>query len=239
MELNNISNIEWNEDSYKDFVKYLLSLQDLKYKEFNSRLINTKLEIIGIRVPMLRIIAKKILKTDVEKFFSLVNNKYYEEVFLEGIVLANGSEEKLDKYLMNFISKIDNWGICDSFCSSLKIINKKQGKYWIYFTGLIDPSKEFQSRVSLIILMNYYLNDNYIDRVLKIVSSIKTDYYYINMAISWLLSVAIINYKDKVIGLLKEKSLGKFVQNKTISKISDSFIVDKKTKDLVKKFRIK
>lgn len=239
MELNNISNIEWNEDSYKDFVKYLLSLQDLKYKEFNSGLINTKLEIIGIRVPMLRIIAKKILKTDVEKFFSLVNNKYYEEVFLEGIVLANGSEEKLDKYLMNFISKIDNWGICDSFCSSLKIINKKQGKYWIYFTGLIDPSKEFQSRVSLIILMNYYLNDNYIDRVLKIVSSIKTDYYYINMAISWLLSVAIINYKDKVIGLLKEKSLGKFVQNKTISKISDSFRVDKKTKDLVKKFRIK
>lgn len=239
MELNNISNIEWNEDSYKDFVKYLLSLQDLKYKEFNSRLINTKLEIIGIRVPMLRIIAKKILKTDVEKFFSLVNNKYYEEVFLEGIVLANGSEEKLDKYLMNFISKIDNWGICDSFCSSLKIINKKQGKYWIYFTGLIDPSKEFQTRVSLIILMNYYLNNNYIDRVLKIVSSIKTDYYYINMAISWLLSVAIINYKDKVIGLLKEKSLGKFVQNKTISKISDSYRVDKKTKDLVKKFRIK
>ena len=33
--------------------------------------------------------------------------------------------------------------------------------------------------------------------VLYIVSNIKSDYYYINMAISWLLSVAIIKYKDK------------------------------------------
>ena len=87
--------------------------------------------------------------------------------------------------------------------------------------------------------MNYYLNDNYIDRVLKIVSSIKSDYYYINMAISWLLSVAIIDYKDKVIELLKEKCLSKFVQNKTISKIQDSYRVDKEVKKFVKQYRIK
>ena len=87
--------------------------------------------------------------------------------------------------------------------------------------------------------MNYYLNDNYIDRILKIVSSIECDYYYINMAISWLLSVAIIDYKEKVIELLDSKSLNKFVQNKTISKINDSYRVDKETKEFVKQYRIK
>lgn len=239
MKLEIKDNIVWCKDTYKEFVELLKSLQDLKYREFHSGLTNTNLSIIGVRVPILRNIAKKILKTDVEKFFEVIGNEYYEEVFIEGIVLANSSEEILDKYLMGFIRKVDNWAICDSFCSSLKIVNKKQGKYWIYFTGLIDPENEFQTRVSLIVLMNYYLNDNYIDRVLKIVSSIKSDYYYINMAISWLLSVAIIDYKDKVIELLESRSLCKFVQNKTISKIQDSYRIDKDLKDFVKQYRIK
>lgn len=239
MKLEIKDNIVWCKDTYKEFVELLKSLQDLKYREFHSGLTNTNLSIIGVRVPILRSIAKKILKTDVEKFFGVIGNEYYEEVFIEGIVLANSSEEILDKYLMGFIKKVDNWAICDSFCSSLKIVNKKQGKYWIYFTGLIDPENEFQTRVSLIVLMNYYLNDNYIDRVLKIVSSINSDYYYINMAISWLLSVAIINYKDKVIELLESRSLSKFVQNKTISKIQDSYRVDKDLKKFVRQYRIK
>ena len=59
------------------------------------------------------------------------------------------------------------------------------------------------------------------------------------MAISWLLSVAIIDYKDKVIVLLESKCLCKFVQNKTISKIQDSYRIDKETKEFVKKYRIK
>lgn len=234
-----IEKISWDLESYNEFLDYLLSLQDKKYREFHSCLTSTNLEIIGIRVPKLRSIAKKILCTDVEKFFSFVGNKYYEEVFIEGIVLSSCSEDILDKYLVKFIRKVDNWAICDSFCSSLKVVNEKQGKYWIYFTGLIDPMNEFQTRISLVVMMNYYLNDNYIDRVLYIVSCIKSDYYYVNMAISWLLSVAIINYKDKVIELLESRSLSKFVQNKTISKIRDSYRVDDDLKEYVKKFRIK
>ena len=238
MELVDIKNIKWNKKSYKEFIKYLLSLQDIEYKEFHSKLTSTKYKIIGIRVPIMRSIAKEILKTDVEKFFSLVSNRYYEEVFIEGIVLSSSNEKTVDKYLISFVKKIDNWAICDSFCSNLKIVNKKTGKYWMYFTGMIDPKNEFQTRVSVVIMMNYYLSDNYIDRVLKIVSSIKSDKYYINMAISWLLSVAIVNYPDKVISILKEKRLSKFIQNKTISKIQDSYRISDELKTLVKEYRI-
>ena len=234
----NIENIVWNKNSYKEFLNYLKSLSDEGYKKFHSNIVNTKLEIIGIRVPIMRKIAKSILKTNVEEFLKFVGNKYYEEVFIEGLVISSSSEDIIDKYLINFIEKIDNWGICDSFCSNLKIVNKKLGKYWIYFTSIIDMDKEFQTRVSIVIMMNYYLNDNYIDRVLKIVSSVNSDKYYINMAISWLLSVAIIKYPNKVIDLLEKKTLNKFVQNKTISKIQDSYRIDKELKDLVKKYRI-
>ena len=234
-----IEKIKWNEENYKEFLKYSISLKDDSYKEFNSGIVNTKLEIIGIRVPIMRKIAKSILNTDIEDYIKYVGNKYYEEVFIEGLVISGSSEEILDKYLVKFIEKVDNWGICDSFCSNMKIINKKIGKYWIYFTSMIDLEKEFQTRISIVMIMNYYLCDNYIDRVLKIVSNINSDKYYINMAISWLLSVAIIKYPDRIMKLLESKKLNKFVQNKTISKIQDSYRVDKNLKELVKKYKIK
>ena len=233
-----ICNIVWNKKSYKEFINYLLSLKDEKYKEFHSKITDTKLSIIGIRVPTLRTIANSISKTNVKDFFKLVGNTYYEEVFIYGIVLSKCSEDIIDKYLLDFIKRIDNWAICDSFCSSMKIVNKKLGKYWIYFTNLIDLDKEFQTRVSIKIMLDYYLNDNYIDRVLKIVTSIESDKYYINMAISWLLSEAIVKYEDKVIDILKCKKLNKFIQNKTISKIQDSYRINRELKEFIKKYRV-
>lgn len=231
------NNIIWNKNTYDEFINYLKSLGELEYREFNSKIVNTKLEMIGIRLPILRNIAKKISESNLEEYFKLVGKYYYEEVMIYGLVLANSNY--LDKYLIDFIEKIDNWSICDSFVSSLKCINKSLGKYWIYINSLIDLNKEFQTRVSIVIMMNYYLNDNYIDRVLKIISNIKTDKYYINMAISWLISVAIINYPDKIFDLFNSENLCKFVQNKAISKINDSYRIDKSIKEKSKKYRIK
>ena len=232
-------NLIWDSNNRKSYIKYLDSLEDLEYKKFHSGIVNTKLDIIGIRMPILKNIAKYINKGNVEDYLCVVDTDYYESIMIYGLVLSKCSEEYIDKYINNYIYLIDNWAVCDTFCSSMKIVNKKLGKYWIYFVGLIDLDKEFQTRVSIVMMMNYYLNDNYIDRVLDIVCGIKCDKYYINMAISWLLSVAIIKYSEKVLELLKMKKLSKFVQNKTISKIQDSYRIDKSIKDYVKKFRIR
>lgn len=232
-----IEEIKWNKLAYKEFINYLKDLSDLKYKEFHSSITNTSLNIIGIRMPILRNIAKRISKTNIENYFKLIGNTYYEEVMLYGLVLSNSN--CVDKYLIDFIKRIDNWAICDTFCSSLKIVDKYKGKYWIYINSLIDLNNEFQTRVAIVLMMNYYLCDDYIDRVLYIASNIYSDKYYINMAISWLFSVAIINYKDKVIEILKSGQLSKFVQNKTISKIGDSYRIDKELKEFVRQYRIK
>lgn len=233
-----IEKIVWNSDSYKKFINYLKSLEDKEYKDFNIRIVNTKLDMIGISVPILKKISKSICKTNIEDYVKLVGNKYYEEVFIYGLVLANSNEDLIDKLLIDFLNRVDNWAICDSFCSSLKIINNKMGKYFIYLCSLIDLNKEFQTRFSIVCFMDYYLCDRYIDRVLNIVCSIKSDYYYINMAISWLLSSAVISYEDKVLSILKNKELDKFVHNKTISKICDSYKVSDNVKKEVKRYRI-
>ena len=122
----------WNKEYYKEFAKYLLSLQDIKYKDFHSSLVlNSKYEMIGIRVPIMRDIAKKISKSNIEEFLEYAQNKYYEEIMIQGLVISHIKDEKLFyKHFIEFIKKIDNWAICDSFCSSIKLVKNFEEKYF-------------------------------------------------------------------------------------------------------------
>lgn len=59
----------WTNENYGKFLEYLISLKDDEYREFHSSLVlNSKYEMIGIRVPMMRKIAKEIAKINIEEF---------------------------------------------------------------------------------------------------------------------------------------------------------------------------
>ena len=61
---------KWTKKDYNEFVRYLYSLDDRKYKEFHSKLTyNTN--IIGIRVPILKQISKNISKGNFLSFIDI------------------------------------------------------------------------------------------------------------------------------------------------------------------------
>lgn len=79
----------WNEKYYEQFVKYLVSLEDINYKIFHSSLVlNSKYEIIGIRMPIIREIAKNISKSNFEEFLQYAQDKYYEEVMIQDFFMV-------------------------------------------------------------------------------------------------------------------------------------------------------
>ena len=119
----NLCREHWTEKDYEMYVDYLKSLQDENYRKFHQNLTTTRYEILGLRVPMQRKIAKEISKGNIEEFFCFCKDKYYEEVNIEGFVLAGIKDlSLLEKYFDSFVLKIDNWAICDGFCNSLKIV---------------------------------------------------------------------------------------------------------------------
>ena len=190
-------NFEWNEKAYNDFIKYLNNIGDSKTKEFNKKIINTKYEIIGIKMPVLRTIAKDISKTNFKDFFKFIKDEYYEEVLIEGILLSyiKDSNEFLE-YFHKFIYKIDDWSICDSCINSYKIMKKDDFSDIAY--SLILDSHEYIERVGYVILLNYYIDDEHINDILSICQK-ESDYYYVNMAISWLLCECFIKYRRKTL----------------------------------------
>lgn len=231
----NLMKDHWDQKDYEEYIEYLKSLQEEDYRKFHQKLTTTKYEILGLRVPLQRKIAKEISKGNIEEFLSFCQNTYYEEVNIEGFVLANIKDlDVLEKYFDSFLLKIDNWAICDGFCNSLKIVNKHKEYFWKKIEGLLESVEPFQIRVGLILLLSFYVEEEYILKILEKVQSIHNDEYYVQMGLSWLLCECYIKFPNETKRLLEEKVLDSFVQNKTICKIRDSYRVSKEEKEYLK-----
>lgn len=228
-----------NNLNYKDFINELLSLKDQEYLDFSSKLTSNNKEMIGIRIPKLRDIAKRIAKGNIENFIKAYEGNYYEETLVLGFVIGySNSIDIYDKYLPLFVDNITDWAICDCSVSSLKLFKKNRDHFFYYVLDLLNSNKEFYIRFGIIILMKYYLIEEYANNVLNIVVNIKSDMYYVNMAIAWFLCEAFIKYPELVDKFINNKYLNAFVLNKTISKICDSYRVSKSEKSKLKKRRI-
>lgn len=233
----NLENIIWNKDNYNKFIDYLFTLQDLKYKNFHSKLILSN-NLIGIKTPILKMIAKNISKGDYKTFIKLNKHEYYEETIIHGLIIGYLKDFKETiELLYEFIPYVNNWAINDIICANMKIFKKHQEEGFNIIKKHIKSNNPFQIRIGIVLLLDFYINDKYIDEIFKIVNNIKNDNYYVKMANAWLLSICYIKYKEKTYEFLLNNNLDKFTFNKTISKICDSKRVDIKDKEKLKKIR--
>lgn len=217
----------------------LFELSDDKFKTFHSRLCPNTDNMIGVRLPLLRQLAKEIAKGDWRNFLSNSKEEYYEEILINGLVIAYAKcdvEERLN-YIESFVPKIDNWAICDSFCNTLKFVNKNKEIMWEFIQPYLKSYNEFEIRFAVVIILNYYITEDYIDLVLKTLDNIKHDGYYVKMAVAWAISMCFVKFEEKTMAYLKDNSLDDFTYNKSLQKICESLRIDKNTKELIKSMK--
>lgn len=215
-------------------------LADTKYKEFHSGLCPGTNNIIGVRVPVLRKLAKEIYNTyNWEEYLSYNDLEFYEEILLQGMIIGfvKADIKQVESYMQAFIPKINNWAVCDIFCAGLKITKKHQEEMWDFLKNYLKSEKEFDLRFSIVMMLDYFITDNYIDKVLIELDKIKNDAYYVKMAIAWAISVCYIKFPNKTFKYLKNNTLDDWTYNKAIQKIVESYRVDEDTKELLRKMK--
>ena len=231
---NFIHTVDFNQD-YNKFIEYLFSLKDDEYKKFNQKIVKTD-NIIGIRLPILKNIAKIIAKNDYLGFIKNNKHQYSEEIMLHGLVITylkidfNESIKLFDEY----IKYIDSWATCDSVVMNYKIVSKNLDICLIKIKEYLKSDKPFIKRVGIVLLF-YYLNDDYIDEVLKLINSIKSEDYYVKMANAWLISICLVKYYDKTVKFLKSWQLDDWTYNKALQKAIESYRI--KDKDTLRKMK--
>lgn len=225
----------------KSVRKRIFELTDEKYRQFHSKLVPNVDNVLGVRLPNLRELAKELAKGDWRSYLLTAQNDYYEEIMLQGLVIgyAKTTLEEVLHYVTVFVPKITNWGVCDSFCTNLKITKKYKPQIWNFLQPYLLSQKEFELRFGVVMLMSYYIEDKYIDAVLMRLDDIKHEGYYVKMAVAWAISICFIKYPEKTMTYLKSNTLDPFTYNKALQKITESFRVDKETKTLIRSMKIK
>lgn len=229
---------KWTKEDYAHFLNYLYSLQDVKYKEFHSKLTYNQ-NIIGIRVPILKDISKNISKGNFYDFIKLVKNDSYEEWIIFGLIIGYSKidfEDKL-KLLDKYIDGIDNWASCDIVCANMKDFKKNMDKGYEYILTLIKSNDLWKVRVGVVLLLDFYINDKYINKLFKIFDDIKNDEYYVKMAVAWAISICYIKYPNETLNYLNDNTLDNFTYNKAIQKIIESTRVTKTDKEMLRNMK--
>lgn len=209
---------------------------DKKFQKFTAALIPNIDNVLGVRTPVLRKIAKELYKSGEFAFMFELQAQYMEENMLKGMIIGlfKKPAEDVLSYVQDFVPTIDNWAVCDNFCCSLKMTKDNLSLVWNFIQPYFKSDKEFEIRFAYVMLLNYYLIDEYIDKVLNIVDEFNDDRYYSQMAVAWLVSICYIKYPKKTEKYLKKSNLNDWTYNKSIQKICESLKVDKKTKSQLK-----
>ena len=206
-------------------VQELFNNQDLKYRDFIIKLIPNidPKTIIGIRSKTMRDIGKNIFKNNLyQEFLDSLPHQYYEENILHIYILSTLNLDFNETIILldKFVPYMDNWAVTDSYSNKVFTQNKDKGLK--YIKKLIASKQPYSIRFGIILLMKYYLDDFFDSSIFENINQIKSDNYYVKMAIAWFYASALIKQYDETIKIIESKILDPWIQNKTISKANDS-----------------
>ena len=225
-------------ENIKDILKEYI---DEKFKDFTSVLIPGARPILGVRVPILRKLAKEIAKDDWQTYLKEATEDTYEEVAIKGFVIGYAKAELkgLLPYIAEHIEKIDDWSLCDGFCSNLKVAEKHRKEFLEFLLPYAKIDDEFKQRVVAVMLMTYYLTDDYIDMSLEVLDSLKNEKYYCKMSVAWAIATAWAKQREKTYCFMQEgnNTLDDWTYNKAIQKMLESYRVSDEDKDMLRKMK--
>ena len=220
--------------------KLLESAED-SYRKFTAGLLPGTENILGVRLPNLRKIAKEIAKADWRAYVESPDTLYYEETMLQGIAIGYAEAEVAEKLDLArvFIPRIDNWGVCDSFCSGLKFTSRNLELVWDFIQPYAASAEEFEARFAYVMMLNYFVKEEYIDRVLQASFRPASTGYYATVAAAWTLSICYVRFPEKTLVVLENDGIDATLRRMAIRKIIESRQVDDSGKELVRKLRKK
>ncbi len=213
----------------------LKKYQDDEYKKFTSALKVNNL--LGVRNPILKNIAKEMVKNN--DYVSFLNEKhtYHEENMIHMYILSFiKDKEFVYNELDKFVPNLDNWAVCDSLLN-IKLIDKNRDYFYSLVNKYKNSDKEFEIRFSIIMLLSHYVVSEYVDYMFKIIEEVKNDFYYTKMGIAWLLCELMIKFRDKCMEYIKISKLDDFTFNKAIQKMNESFRISDDDKIYLKSLK--
>ena len=221
-----------------DFRGMLRDASEPRLAEFNSKLTPGKDRIIGVRVPVIRDIARRVVGDDWRQILD-GEPESFEEEMLRGVVIATApvtADERI-RLTEDFLHYVDNWATCDIFCNSWKFKKDESEKVWHYFSSLIDSGEEYRMRVSLIARMSLFKDGEHYRLLLEDIATHDHPGYYYRMGAAWAVSMVYVDHPEMTEELIRSGRMEVWTHNKSIQKIRESRRVPGEKKEELRALR--
>lgn len=219
----------------------LESLADPAYKAFNESLLPGVETAYGIRLPQMRQVAKTLLRQDPAGFLEHFQPNCYEETQLRGLVIGGMKlpwEEKRP-LVEDFLPRIDNWAVCDTFCGSLKPRSPQDVPLmWEFLKPLYASDEEYKARFAAVMQLSHFVDAVHLEEGLGLLGQVRHPGYYAKMAVAWALSIWFVKFPQETESLLAQRAFEPWVQNKAIQKVRESRRVSKEDKDRLLSYKL-
>lgn len=219
----------------------LYSLQDIKYRDFQAKLIPTieSGSMIGVRTPDLRRLARKLSgRADIGVFLSGLPHKYFEENQLHAFIISGMKDYELCmSELEKFLPFVDNWATCDQM--SPKVFKKHRDELLDHVRKWISGTETYTVRFAVGMLMEHYLDEDFDPAYPEMAAKIRSDEYYVRMMVAWYFATALAKQYDSVISYIEDRRLDVWTNNKTIQKAVESYRITPEQKEYLRTLKIK
>ncbi len=221
--------------TYLQFLKILSSYAEEEFAAFQNRLICTKYRILGVRTPTLRKLAKQYAKNFDE--ILAFPDEYYEIVFIKLAMISALSYDDYLKYLDYGVSLMDNWALCDTFKAKCIACHKEE--FLPVLRQLFRRGGEYEQRYPLVVLLFAYVEEKYLSEIVEFIKQANTDYYYVHMAVAWLIAEVLIKQYSFGVILLQNSVVDSKTHNKAIQKGIESYRLTTAQKEFLRSLKIK
>lgn len=225
----------------EDIRASLFKLQDLKYRDFQCKLMPTvnPETVIGVRTPELRKLAKQLSKMpEAAEFLKILPHKYYEENNLHGHLIDTLKDyDKIIEAIDAFLPYVDNWATCDLM--SPKVLKKHLPELYGKIREWLKSRHTYTVRFGIEMLMSFYLDEHFKSEMLGLVASVKSQEYYVNMMIAWYFATALAKQYEIALPYLEKQRLDKWTHNKAIQKAIESYRITDEQKAYLRTLKVK
>ncbi len=219
---------------YAALRKELLSLAQPSYQQFASSLLPGVKNVMGVRLPSLRKIAKRIAKQDFISYLQNPSHQSFEETMLHGLVLGYIKTDLPTRfsYLKAFVPTIDNWSVCDSVCITLKAVREDFNQTLLFLAPYLASANEYEVRFALVMLLYHFLNEEFYPQALKAFCQVSHPGYYAQMAAAWGIASVYTLWPKETYSYVASHMPPMEIAKKAVQKIHDSLQISPQNKRL-------
>ena len=218
----------------------LFELRDEKYAAFSAKLMPTvdSFQVIGVRTPALRKLAREIAKTeDAAEFMAALPHQYFEENNLHGFMIETIKDyDACVAALDAFLPFMDNWATCDQ--TAPKILGRHPDRLRGQIDIWLRSTHTYTIRYGVGMLLRWFLDERFDPADLKRVAALRSEEYYVNMMVAWYFAEALAKQYDAALPYIEGRKLPDWTHNKAIQKARESFRISPEQKEYLKTLKI-